>query len=286
SAATDTGTFELSVAQSELWLAQQLHPIVPFSVSQYIDLHGPLDTGLLQHCLRRAGRELQSPYVRFAVGGGQPRQYLDHDLDTGFLHLDVSSQGDPDRAAWEWMDLDRHVGIDLSGSDVTRTVLFTLGPDRHRWYARSHHLVLDGFGAANILQRTAELYSAAIEERTAPPSRAMALTEIVAAEHQYRSSSRFVADCEYWGSHLVGLDRVTRLTDRYAAPSARPHLSRATIDPAAMTRLDFAAIRYGTGVAEVLVAAIAGFLAQMTGDRDVTVSLPVAARTTGALRRS
>ncbi|WP_245553568.1 amino acid adenylation domain-containing protein [Nocardia veterana] len=278
--------FELSVAQSELWLAQQLHPTVPFAISQYTDVQGDLDLGLLQQCARRAARELQSPHVRFAVVGGRPRQYLDPDIDTGFECVDLSDQPDPERAADEWMSRDHHGGIDLTGADVTRTVLFTLGPRRYRCYARSHHIAVDGFGAAQVLQRTAELHSAAIEDRPAAPCRAVPLAEIVAAEQRYRSSARFAADREYWGEQLAGLDHVTRLSERYAAPSARPHVAHATVDEQVMARLDAVARRYGTGMAEVLVAAVTAFLAQMTGDRDVTVSLPVAGRTTGALRRS
>ncbi|PXW28822.1 UNVERIFIED_CONTAM: enterobactin synthetase component F [Williamsia faeni] len=280
------GTFELSVAQSELWMAQELHPSVPFSISQYADLHGPVDLALLQDCWRRAGHELQSPHVRFAVVGGQPCQYVDDDLPTGFDCVDVSDHPDPEHAARVWMNHDLEAAIDLSGPDVTRTVMFTLGPDRYHWYARSHHIAVDGFGAAQLSQRTAELYSAANEGRADPSCRAMLLTEIVAAEQRYRSSPRFDADREYWAEQLVGLNHITKLTDRYAAPSARPHTAHATVDVAATARLDAVAGRYGTGIAEVLVAAVAGFLAHMTGDRDVTVSLPVAARTTGALRRS
>ena len=282
----ETDTFELSVAQSELWVAQQRHPTVPFSVAQYTDLRGPLDHAQLEHCFRRTGRELQSAHLRFAVVGGQPRQYLDPNLHTGFDRVDLSDHPDPDRASCAWMGRDRQAAIDLAGSNVTRMVMFTLGPDRYRWYARSHHLAIDGFGAAQGLQRTAELYSAATEDRPAPPCRAMTLIEIVMAEQRYRSSPRFTADREYWGEQLTGLDHVTRLIDRYAAPSAQPQISHATTDAAAMARLESAASRCRTGIAEVLVAAVAGFLALMTGDSDVTVSLPVAARTTGALRRS
>lgn len=168
--APDADFFELSVAQSELWLAQQLHPSVPFSISQYTDVQGELDLDLLQQCARRAARELQSPHVRFAVVGGRPRQYLDHELDAGFDCIDLSDHPDPERAADEWMSQDHHRGIDLTGDDVTKTVLFTLGPGRYRCYARSHHIAVDGFGAARVLQRTAELHSAATEGR--PPHRA------------------------------------------------------------------------------------------------------------------
>lgn len=286
SAIPAASTFELSVAQSELWMAQQLHPRTPFSISQYADLHGPVDLELLQDCWRRAGRELQSPHVRFTVVGGRPRQYVDHDLPAGFDCIDVSDQPDPDHATRVWMSNDLEAAIDLSGPDVTRTVIFTLGPDRYRWCARSHHIAMDGFGAAQLSQRTAELYSAATEGTAAPPCRAMLLTEIVATEQRYRCSPRFDADRAYWAGQLAGLDHITKLTDRYAAPSTRPHSAQATVDAAATARLDAVAGRYGTGMAEVLVAAAVGFLAHMTGDRDVTVSLPVAARTTGALRRS
>ena len=165
-------------------------------------------------------------------------------------------------------------------------MLFALGPDRYRCYARSHHIAVDGFGAARVLQRTAELHRAATEGRTAPPCRAVSLTEIVAAEQRYRTSPRFAADRVYWAEHLAGLDHVTRLSARYAAPSARPHLAHATVDAAVMARLAAAAERYGTGMAEMLVAAVAAFLARMTGDTDITVSLPVAGRTTAALRQS
>ncbi|WP_063006691.1 non-ribosomal peptide synthetase [Nocardia kruczakiae] len=285
-ATPDADFFELSVAQYELWLAQQLHPTVPFSISQYTDVQGDLDLELLQRCARRAARELQSPHVRFAIVDGRPRQYLDHDADTGFDCIDLSDHPDPERAAQEWMSRDHHAGIDLTGDDVTKTVLFTLGPGRYRCYARSHHIAVDGFGAAQVLQRTAELHSAATEGRPPVACRAVSLAEIVAAEQRYRSSSRFAADREYWGRQLAGLDHTTRLTERYAAPSARPHISHATVDAEVMARLGDAARRYGTGMAEVLVAAVTAFLAQMTGHSDVTVSLPVAGRTTGALRQS
>ncbi|MFF0495169.1 amino acid adenylation domain-containing protein [Nocardia aobensis] len=285
-ATPDADFFDLSVAQYELWLAQQLHPAVPFSISQYTDVRGDLDLELLQRCARRAARELQSPHIRFALVDGRPRQYLDHELDTGFDCVDLSDHPDPERAAQEWMSRDHHAGIDLTGDDVTKTVLFTLGPGRYRCYARSHHIAVDGFGAAQVLQRTAELHSAATEGRPPATCRAVSLAEIVAAEQRYRSSSRFAADREYWGRQLAGLDHTTRLSERYAAPSARPHIAHATVAAEVMARLGDAARRYGTGMAEVLVAAVTAFLAQMTGDTDVTVSLPVAGRTTGALRQS
>ncbi len=278
--------FELSAAQSELWLAQQFHPTVPFLISQYTDLRGPVDVGLLEHCTRRAGRELQSPQVRFSLLGGQPWQYVDHDAETGFDRVDLSDHPDPEHASRVWMSEDQQRGVDLTGPDISAGVVFTLGPERYRCYGRSHHIAVDGYGAGQLLARAAELYSATTERLPAPPCRAMSVTDIVTADRRYRSSTRFAKDRDYWGENLAGLNHVTRLSDRHAAPSANPHAAHTTIDSATMAHVDATARRNGTGMAEVLVATVTAFLAQMTGDTDITVSLPVAARTTSALRRS
>lgn len=282
----DGDVFDLSAAQSELWLAQQIHPTVPFSIAQYTDLRGPIDLGLLQQCTERAARELQSPLVRVALQGAQPRQYLDHDQPAKFDRIDLSDHDDPAHAADVWMAHDHQRAVDMTGPDLNRAVVFTLGPNRHRCYGRSHHIAIDGYGAGQLLARGAQLYSAATEGRPVPPCRAMPLTDILAADRHYRSSPRFLADREYWRENLAGLNHLTRLSDRHAPPSPHPHVTRTSVDTTGMARLEATARRNGTGYAEVLVATVAAFLAQMTGDGDVTLSLPVAARTTRALRQS
>ncbi|PXW28734.1 UNVERIFIED_CONTAM: enterobactin synthetase component F [Williamsia faeni] len=280
-----TTPFELSLAQSELWLAQLIHPTVPICVAHYTDLHGPLDRELLQRCGRRAGREMQSPHVRFAMIEGRPHQYLDEG-EARFEYVDLTESDCPDDAARLWMANDSQVDVDLLGDNVSTTVLFKLGPELHRLYGRSHHIAIDGYGAAQVLDRVAELYSAAVAGQEASTCRAMTLAEIVGAERDYRSSARFDADREFWRAQLADMDHATRLIDRYATATARPHVVSAKLEPIPMARLNAVAAQHGAGVAELMVAAVIAFLARMTGDDDVTVSLPVAGRTTAALRRS
>nr|WP_202927322.1 non-ribosomal peptide synthetase [Gordonia desulfuricans] len=276
----------MSAAQSELWLAQQVHPTVPFAISQYFDLRGPVDLGLLEQCTRRAGHELESPHVRFTVVDGRPLQFVDHGIETAFDRIDLTGYPDPDRVAHRWMLEDTNRIIDLTGGDVSKVVLFVLGPDRYRCYGRAHHIAVDGYGAGRLLARGAELYSAAAEGRPAAPSGALSVARIVAAERRYRSSPRFADDREYWREHLADLTHVTSLGERHTAPSSNPHVVQETLDAPAVSRIEAVGRRSGAGMAEVLVAALAAFLAQMTGDGDVTVSLPVAGRITHALRRS
>ncbi|TSD95139.1 amino acid adenylation domain-containing protein [Skermania sp. ID1734] len=281
-----TDTFPLSAAQWELWLAQQLQPNTPIAVAQYTDLYGPLDCELLQWCFQLAGAELQSPHLRFAIVGGHPQQYVDRRHGGGFGYLDMTDRADPEQACTEWIAEHGHAGIDVLDGVIHTSMLFKLGRDRHRWYGRSHHIALDGLGAARLLQRTAELYSAAATGRPVPPARALPLQQIVEFDRDYRSSARWAADREYWGKQLADLDQSTRLVERYAPPSSRPRTVSAAVDVETMARLDAMPSVHGVGPAEVLVATLIGFLAQMTGRADIAVSLPVAARPTGALRRS
>ncbi|MGV9481921.1 amino acid adenylation domain-containing protein [Gordonia aichiensis] len=281
-----TDHFDLSAAQSELWLAQHMYPSIPFSIAQYTDLRGPIDVGLLEEATARAGRELQSPQLRFALHGTQPRQFIDDDHDPTFDLVDLTDSADPAHDSQVWMDRDHQSAVDVVGNDINRAVVFRLGPQWHRCYGRIHHIAIDGYGAGQLLARGAQLYSAATQGYSPPPCRAMSLEDVVASDRDYRRSPRFLADRDYWRDNLAGLDRVTRLTDRHAPPSAHPHVSRVRLDSTTMSQLGDVGGRTDAGITEVIVAAVVVYLAQMTGDPDVTLSLPVAARTTAALRRS
>ncbi len=47
-------SFAMSTSQRGLWFAQQLTPDVPFTIAQYLDLHGPLDADLIRAACNQA----------------------------------------------------------------------------------------------------------------------------------------------------------------------------------------------------------------------------------------
>ncbi|MGW4244213.1 amino acid adenylation domain-containing protein [Nocardia sp. NPDC004722] len=278
----------LSSAQLRWWVAQQLFPDVPNTVAMYLLLDGSLERELLQECGARAARELESPLLRFRLVEGYPRQYVDPAAFPAAPFVDVSGEPDPMARALELMDRDRCAPLDLLMDALTVATVYRLGPRRHLLYLRSHHIVLDGLGAAALLRRTTELYSATLDSGAPPGSDVafLGVADLLEDETRYLASPRATADRDYWARELAGMGEPARLAGPPATPAPRPHRITAEVPESVAERLR--SLRHDAGVAfpELTIAAFACYLAGLNGSDEIVLSLPVPARPTAALRRS
>ncbi|MFD4402668.1 AMP-binding protein [Nocardia sp. NPDC058499] len=275
----------LSAAQLRWWVAQQLYPEIPNTVAMYLDLRGPVEVELMRECGRRAARELESPCVRVREVDGRPRQVL-AETDLPFSVCNLADHTEPVTAALGRMADDHCAPLDPRTDDLTVATLYRVAPDRHLLYLRSHHLVLDGAGAVALLRRTGELYRAALTGTEAGEAGALDTAGLLAAEETYRRSARAAADKEYWLSALSGLAEPVGLAGHPAAPRPRPHRVSAVVEPATAGAVAAVRERYGASFGELLIAAFACYFAELTGNGDPVITLPVPARTTAVLRRS
>ncbi|WP_278263626.1 non-ribosomal peptide synthetase [Nocardia sp. AG03] len=280
------GPFPLSAAQRGIWFAQHIAGDTPISIAQYVELRGAVDLAVLTAVVRRVGREFGTGYLRLVEVDGQPYQLVDPTLDADITELDLRGESDPERAAHAWMRAEYSAPLDVMRDRLVRLAMLRVGEDRWFWYSRMHHIVLDGMGALALVQRTGELYDAAVEGREPPPAKAEPLREIVDADLAYRSSDRFAADSEYWRAHLADLADPVTLAGRAAAVDGHPRRVSGDLPAATATLLDEVAAAVNSGVAPTVVAAFGAYLAAMTGAAEVVLSLPVSARTSATLRRS
>ncbi|WP_068012705.1 non-ribosomal peptide synthetase [Nocardia mexicana] len=279
-------TYPLSKAQWAWWLVQQLYPEVPVTVAMYLDLSGHLELESIAGCARRAARELESPHLRFRLVDGYPRQYVDPAAELPLEMIDLAGEADPIAAARRRMAQDHTTPLDPLADDLTVAAVFTVTPTRHLLYLRSHHIVLDGVGAAAVLRRTAQLYRTAVGADAAAGCGAMSVAEILADERAYLESPRAQADREYWRAQLTGFDGPAGLAGRPAPPTRAPHHVTGALDDAAARLLIDAQARHGATFPELVIAAFACYLARTAARADITLTMPVPARTTLALRRS
>ncbi|WP_040791513.1 non-ribosomal peptide synthetase [Nocardia paucivorans] len=280
------GAFGLSAAQRGIWFAQHIAGDVPFSIAQYVELRGPIDIGLLEDAFRRAGREFGTGYLRLVEVDGHPFQYVDLTLQDRLRVIDLRDEPDPEAAALNWMRAEYTAPLDLSTDRLVCVVMLRVGADRWFWYTRIHHIVLDGMGAHVMMQRTSELYNAAVAGREPPPTRADALPKIVEDDIAYRGSRRFASDREYWREHLRGMPDPVSPAGRASTGYAHPNLVSGALPEETAALLGSVAEAASSGVAPTMVAAFGAYLSAMTGAPEVSLSLPVSARTTASLRRS
>ncbi|WP_228538201.1 non-ribosomal peptide synthetase [Nocardia sp. XZ_19_385] len=281
----------LSATQLRWWVAQELYPEIPNTVAMYLEVRGPLRVDLLRESAARAAWELQSPHVRFRLADGYPRQFLDPDAFAPMGFEDLTGRPDPAGDALEWMSRDYGAPLNLRTDRLTCATAFRIEPDVHLLYLRSHHIVLDGLGAAVVLRRTVELYATAIgsaaEVANGSESRSpLTIAELLEEDHSYADSVRARTDREYWSEQLAGMAEPVRLAGRSAVRPRPPHRVAATVPDRTAERLTAWRQSSEHTFPELTIAAFACYLAAMTGTDEIVLSLPVAARPTAALRRS
>ncbi|TSE01724.1 amino acid adenylation domain-containing protein [Skermania sp. ID1734] len=275
------------MTQRGLWNAQHLAPDVPLTVAQYVEVRGAIDVAVLERALDRCMVELQGGGMRVIRDDAGELQLL---IDPGFHptigYIDFSDVPNPRDAAMRWMDSHSSSPIDFDTDDLVFNTVLRLGDADYFWYTRVHHIAIDGYGAMTALKRTAELYTAMVEHTEPPRCAAVELTAIGEWESAYRRSARFTSDREYWSQHLHDLPEPSTLARRSAPAAAGRLLASGTLDAETMDLLESAARRHETSVPTLLIAVFGCYLGGIAGTDDVTMSLPVSARTTSKLRAS
>nr|WSZ13540.1 amino acid adenylation domain-containing protein [Streptomyces canus] len=278
----------LSGAQEGLWFAGRLAThTAAYNTGEYVEIHGPVDTGLFEAALRRTVREADTFALRFVETPDGPRCVPVDDPDDWPLHrLDVSAEPDPQAAAEDWIRRGLATATDLVSGALFSHALITLGPDRFIWFLRAHHIVLDGYSYKQVARRLADTYTALAAGREPEPAGFEPVARLQAEEAAYLASERHERDRAFWASRLAGLPDPVRLTERTAPPQA-PFL-RCTHDltPAENEALSEAAARLEVSPTDLLVGAVAAYLHRMTGADDLVLGLTTMSRLGSAALRT
>ena len=274
----------LSPAQRGVWYSQQLNPDNPFAVSEYLEIHGPIDVELFEEALRRTVLEAEPVQVRFTEDADGVWQHLDPDPRLHFV--DVSGGDDPIARAEEWMREDLYTPFDLTEGPVSVDALFKVAPDKYLYYQRNHHVIADGVSGRIFTDRLAEIYSALVSgvEYTAPHFGS--LQECLDDMAAYRESPEFERDRAYWHERMAHVPERVGLTASTAPGSARTVRRTTHLDEGVMTGLREVARRNAGTWSIGLTAAVAVYLHLVTGARVVPVGFPVPARKSKVLRRT
>ncbi|MGL4305557.1 MAG: amino acid adenylation domain-containing protein, partial [Mycobacteriaceae bacterium] len=282
---SEARVFPLSAAQRGIWYASALGTDTSATIAQYVDVPGMLDVNLLSLAGIAAAAELGSGFLHLREVDGEPMQYVDSTVSDGVSYLDFRCAEDPVGAAQAWMKADSSKSRNLYQERLLAAYVLQIADNRCFWYSRADHVALDGYGAMTLMRRTAELYTEAVEGLTASESKAAHLYDIYQEEEQYRLSTRFERDREYWMGKVVDLPEPISLAGRSLPTSSPASLAISEMPKEVAESLD-EAVQQHSSAAPAVIAAFASFLCAMTGQRDVVLSLPVSARTTAMLRHS
>jgi nonribosomal peptide synthetase DhbF len=267
----------LSQGQFSIWLAQQLDPGNPgYNIGECIEIQGPVDQAVFQAALREVTAATDALQFRVVDTDDGPRQHRVAEPGWTAPILDFSAESDPTRAAEAWMSADMARPFDLADGRLFRGALIRVRSDRYFWYVVGHHLIIDAAGWRGLLRSVAEAYTALLNGRSYQTVGVGSFVDLLKAENVYRASRHYEADRAYWRAQLKDLPAPMTLSAR---PPSRPtRFIRSIGETPRPTDLERLGKAHHTGLATVILAAAVSYMHKLTGERDVLLGMPVAAR--------
>ncbi|MHA7653876.1 condensation domain-containing protein, partial [Mycobacterium sp. ML4] len=268
----------LTAGQRSMWAVQQLQPEVPYAVAGFLAIDHHVDVERLTMACEAAAARFGTQCARLSLVDGEPVFIVDRLLPQNLRSLrciDLRAASDPVAAAHSWMNNNYHQPIDLVRDQLTDLALLRISDNLSYFYLRAHHVLFDGYGANNFIRHIAAAYSGSLADTTEVDFSEFALLRD--ADQKYQQSARSHADAEYWQTIVRGSPDVIDLGGwRSAAPRHPQMRELACAHLSENHQLDVARV----------IAIMAVFIAKTTGRQNVSMSLPVSARTTAALKRS
>ncbi|GAB3740235.1 amino acid adenylation domain-containing protein [Nocardiopsis nanhaiensis] len=275
----------LTAAQTGSWFGHELDPTGSvYNQASFLDIRGSLDLPALSAAVRRAVNEATALHCRFEEVDGVPVQVPTAPENRPVHVEDLSGRADPEAAANAWMREDVSSSVDLTRGPLFTQALLRLSEHRHLWYQRYHHIAFDGVGVMLLSRRVAALYDAAIEGTPPPTATGLTFEDLIEAEQAYRASDEYTRDRSFWAHRSDSLPRPVMLGGPPSPPEASYLRLARTLDADVLAGLRTRSERLGLSWARVAVTAVTRHLAEVSGRRDMVISLPVTARTTEAER--
>jgi nonribosomal peptide synthetase DhbF len=281
-------TAPLTSGQMAMWLgAKFASPDTNFNLAEAIDIAGEIDPDIFLAAMRQVADEVEATRLSFVDTPQGPQQVVAPVFAGEIPYLDLSGDSDPLAEAERWMRADYTRNIDLAHGQLWLSALIRLAPDRHIWYHRSHHIVLDGFSGGLIARRFADIYTAMADDNAAVPedSRLAPISQLADEEHAYRESGRFPRDRQYWTERFADAPDPLSLASRRSVNIGGLLRQTVHLPAASVQALQTIAQELGTTLPQILIATTAAYLYRATGIEDMAIGIPVTARHNDRMRR-
>ncbi|MBT9491179.1 MAG: amino acid adenylation domain-containing protein [Paucibacter sp.] len=266
---------DLSLSQREVWLDLRAWPGSPhLNIGGAGFLVGPLDVAHLRRSLHVLVARFDA--LRLAPNADGTQQLLSRfEPELQLINLDPSP--DPREAMRSWWQRSIRQPFALDGRPPWRFTLLRANEQLHGLSIQFHHLVMDGWGASQVMRAWSEIYA---QPASAPGSAAAAPASyqaFIAESLAYRHSAQFERDAQYW-QQQVG-PRAGPLIEprgRHMSAKALPaaEVFKLPLPRPQYQRMAAAAEALGSSVFACFLAAIALYYSHLLGRSSVLIGVP------------
>ncbi|NUR59076.1 MAG: AMP-binding protein [Catenulispora sp.] len=267
----------LTPAQERLWFLHRLNPEdASYNVYLVSRLTGPLDRDALAEAFTDVVARHGALRTTFREVDGRPVQDIGpaRPCEIEYLDLAQAGSGPAEQRARELVAARTNQPFDLTASAI-RVSLLRLSADDHVLCVVLHHIIADGWSCDLLHTEVSALYNAATAGAPPLPPPAAQF-----ADYASRQSAPDAEALDYWLTQLAEPPVLALPTDRPRPPAATAagdivlrELPRAVAD-----RLGLLAREYRCTQFMALLTVYQILLARLSGQRDLCIGCPVAAR--------
>ena len=279
------GAQPLSAAQRRMWFWQELAPgAALYNVPVALALNGPLDSELLEACLRALMHRHEILCSRWVSVDGRPMQRLGppHDWRLGRVIL---TGRDAASASREYEQLAADEGlrpIDPTRDAPMRATLVTFAEQDHRLLWTLHHSICDGWSVDILLDELSQLYSTGSRGSPAAlPAPGLNYIDYAHWEPQWLASGVRERELAYWTRTLAGVPTALDLRTDRQRPTVRRYRGASlpvALPPAQLNALRELAQRTGTTLFMTLLASWQTLMHRYSGQSSVVTGSVIANR--------
>ncbi len=261
----------LTESQREIWLATQLHPeaAVAYNEGLALTLTGELNVEALQaavdqlverHELLRAGVSPNGRWI--SVFAPRPLQLQVTDGDVHAIEMEEMSSP-----------------FDLERGPPMRFRLVRQSSQEHVLILVSHHIMVDGWSYATLLEDLGELYSARVTGRPPALGAPASFGDYVEAERAFLESEEGKRHADYWLRRLAGIPEIPQLPGDLAPPRQRSYAAGRVdlpLSPALLQSFKQLGARNGASLVASSLAALGALFLRSSNAGDLALGVSAA----------
>lgn len=279
------GTLPLSFAQQRLWFLDRLEDrSTEYHISEAFRLRGELDRDALEQAVNEILARHDALRTRFVEVDGAPIQIVEPLIRIAVLIEDLSAlvESERDKAIIGALAQQREQRFNLSEAPLLRIKLLRLSQRDHILGYTFHHIIYDGWSANVFNRELAALYQTYCDGRHSSlgPLKVQ-YSDYTLWQRQWLQGKELAQRLAYWTTKLDGVAPLLAFPTDRQRTAQRSHLGewRSLNLPEALTNALLAlSRREGVTLFMTLLAAFKVLLARYSGQNDIVIGVPIAAR--------
>lgn len=273
----------LSLAQKRLWFIEQFAQ----SSSQYnipvaIKMTGELDKAALQSALSKIVARHEVLRTCYRPVEGECQVYIERNAVFVTEELDLSQKAYEPEDIQKIISTEANKPFDLSNDLMIRGQLLKLAEEQHILLITLHHIASDGWSKGILIEEFVALYQAYAMGASDPlPPLPIQYVDFAVWQQELLSSTKFIADLEYWKRQLDGMPQVHGLPLDFARPAEQTFSAgqlQHSIESDITQQLNQLAQRQGASMFMLVQSALALLIGRWSNEKDVIIGSPVAGR--------